>query len=88
MNLTILPQTTPNLIACTKHFAVDSSMHCDVLAGEQGPPSHSTKQIPDFKVIYVRFIQSNVVDVDEVEGISISNEDDVGAKKKETKMRD
>ena len=60
-------------------------MHCDVLAGEQGPSCHSTKQIPDFKVIYVRFIESNVVDVDKVEGISSSNEDYVGAKKRKQK---
>ena len=36
--------------ACQKHFAVDGTMTCDVLAGEQGPSCNSVKQIPDTKV--------------------------------------
>ncbi|KAK6167171.1 hypothetical protein SNE40_021266 [Patella caerulea] len=31
-------------------------MLCDVLAGEQGPSCKDVKQIPDLKVIHVRFI--------------------------------
>ena len=52
--------------ACTKHFGIDRSMYyCDVVAGEQGPSCHATKQIPDFKVIHVRFVERAVVDLDE-----------------------
>ncbi len=32
-------------------------MICDDVAGEQGPSCSSIKQIPDLKVIHVRFIQ-------------------------------
>ena len=42
--------------ACEKHFAVDKSMSCDILAGEQGPSCNTVKQIPDFRVIHVRFV--------------------------------
>ena len=41
--------------ACEKHFAVDKSMSCDILAGEQGTSCNTVKQIPDFRVIYARF---------------------------------
>lgn len=42
-----------------KHFRIpaDSILCCDVLAGKQGPSCFSVKQIPDFKVIHVRFIE-------------------------------
>ncbi|CAH3177516.1 unnamed protein product [Porites lobata] len=42
-----------------KHFGIpeDGILCCDVLAGEQGPFCFSVKQIPDFKVIHVRFIE-------------------------------
>lgn len=45
--------------ACMKHFGIaeDGILCCDVLAGEQGPSCFSVKQIPDFKVIHVRFIE-------------------------------
>ena len=45
--------------ACMKHFRIpeDGILCCDVLAGEQGPSCLSVKQIPDFKVIHVRFIE-------------------------------
>ncbi len=44
--------------ACLNHFDV-GEMICDVVAGEQGPSCSSIKQIPDLKVIHVRFIQSS-----------------------------
>ncbi len=44
--------------ACLNHFDV-GEMVCDVVAGEQGPSCSSIKQIPDLKVIHVRFIQSS-----------------------------
>ena len=43
--------------ACEKHFAVDKSMSCDILAGEQGPSCNTVKQIPDSRVIHVRFVE-------------------------------
>lgn len=45
--------------ACMKHFGIpeDGILCCDVLAGEQGPSCFSVKQIPDFKVIHMRFIE-------------------------------
>ena len=45
--------------ACMKHFGIPENglLCCDVLAGEQGPSCLSVKQIPDFKVIHVRFIE-------------------------------
>ena len=40
-------------------------MICDVLAGEQGPSCASLDQIPDLKVVHVRFIEPNDRDADE-----------------------
>ena len=54
--------------ACLKHFAVDQSMTCDVVAGEQGPSCRSFKQIPDSKVIHVRFVKRTNIEVDECFG--------------------
>ena len=48
--------------ACEKHFSSSlerKGLSCDILAGEQGPSCHSMKQIPDFKVIHVRFIKTS-----------------------------
>jgi hypothetical protein len=53
--------------ACLKHFAVEPSMTCDVLAGEQGPSCHSFKQVPDSKVIHVRFIQQPNIELETVD---------------------
>lgn len=58
--------------ACLRHFAVDESMTCDVVAGEQGPSCHSFKQIPDVKVIHVRFIErTGTADRDEGSDIKL-----------------
>ena len=43
-------------IAYLSHFAVDPSMTCDIVAGEQGPSCRSLRQVPDSKVIHVRFM--------------------------------
>ena len=45
-------------VACLKHFApqIGSNLVCDVLAGEKGPSCLNIKQVPDLKLIYVRFI--------------------------------
>lgn len=44
--------------ACLKHFAPQTGRNvvCDVLAGELGPSCCNIKQVPDLKLIYVRFI--------------------------------
>ena len=44
--------------ACLKHFAptVGNDVVCDFLAGEQGPSCKCHNQIPDVKVIHVRFL--------------------------------
>ena len=43
--------------ACEKHFVVDKSMSCDILAGELGPSCNTVKQLPDSRVIHVRFVE-------------------------------
>ena len=45
--------------ACMKHFGIPENgiFCCDVLPGEQGPSCFSVKQIHDFEVIHVRFIE-------------------------------
>ena len=52
--------------ACRRHFApvVGERMICDVLAGEQGPSCTAIQQIPDLKVVHVRFIEPNDRDAD------------------------
>ena len=45
--------------ACKKHFAsiIGDDMLCDILAGEQGPSCSSLDEIPDMRVVYIRFIE-------------------------------
>ena len=52
--------------AFRRHFApvVGECMICDVLAGEQGPSCTAVQQIPDLKVVHVRFIEPNDRDAD------------------------
>ena len=48
--------------ACDEHFRrkIGPGFRCDVLAGEQGPSCNSISQIPNLKLIHVRFLrQSN-----------------------------
>ena len=45
-------------LAGLNHFDVGEIV-CDVVAGEQGPSCSSIKQIPDLKVIHVRFIHGS-----------------------------
>eukprot|EP00794_Sanderia_malayensis_P017134 gene17134-18852_t len=53
--------TTENIkSACRSHFLpmlTGKERYCDILAGEQGPSCRSVDQIPDLKVIHVRFIE-------------------------------
>jgi hypothetical protein len=51
--------------ACEKHFAhrVGENMSCDVLAGEQGPSCKTVSQIPNSKLIHVRFVSDSKLDI-------------------------
>ncbi len=40
-------------------------MSCDVLAGDQSPSCRSTDQVPDAKVIHIRFIKGKTVEVED-----------------------
>ena len=44
--------------ACERYFIpkIGKNLVCDILAGEQGPSCKTVSQIPDLKVVYVRFI--------------------------------
>ena len=50
-------------------------MTCDVVAGEQGPSCRSFKQVPDAKVIHVRFIQRPNVELEAIEQYTSTNTD-------------
>ena len=71
-------------IACLSHFAVDPSMTCDVVAGEQGPSCRSLRQVPDSKVIHVRFIPepNNELEAIDDQSASCTNPKPPSAKKK------
>lgn len=45
-------------LACEKYFTplIGRKLNCDVLAGERGPSCHTIDQIPDLKLIHVRFL--------------------------------
>ena len=51
--------------ACLAHFDVGEDSVCDVLAGEQGPSCSTVKQIPNLKLIHVRFVEGRVSKVEE-----------------------
>ena len=68
--------TIENITRCyERHFAtqVGTSLVCDILAGEQRPSCKTLEQIPDMKVIYVRFITANIQDCVPEWGISKSD---------------
>ena len=46
-------------LACEKYFSntVAKSVVCDVLASEQGPSCSTLEQVPDLRLIHIRFIQ-------------------------------
>ena len=46
--------------ACEKHFSsvTQDGLVCDVVAGDQGPSCRTMEQLPDTKVIHVRFIEN------------------------------
>lgn len=65
--------TLPNIkLACEKHFSttVGKSVMCDVLAAEQGPSCSTLEQIPDLRLIHIRFIPCQEHEQDHVENDS------------------
>ena len=58
--------------SCKKHFAsvVRRGLVCNVLAGDQGPSCQTIDQLPDTKVIHVRFIESVDIKLGSGEGPS------------------
>lgn len=57
--------TIPNIIdACNKHFKsqnqLKKGMTCDVLAGERGPSCTRLEQLPNMKLIHIRFIRKDM----------------------------
>ena len=67
------------IIACEKHFSLGRGLKCDVLAGEQGPSCKTTDQIPNMKVIYVRFISTNTV-TDDDSSVIVDEDSDITPK--------
>lgn len=49
--------------ACEEHFAphVGSEMTCDILAGDQGPSCKEMEQLPNSKLIHLRFVPSETI---------------------------
>ena len=56
--------------ACEQHFEakIGRGLVCDILAGEQGPSCKTVEQIPNIKMIHVRFISRKDVDIIESDG--------------------
>ena len=53
--------------ACFKHFAskISARMVCDVLVGDQDPSCRTMEQLPSTKVIHIRFVEGEDVEVKE-----------------------
>ena len=45
--------------ACKDHFGFGDEYNCDILAGERGPSYTSISQIKNWKLLHVRFIESD-----------------------------
>ena len=56
--------------ACEKHFlsVTDGGLVCDVVAGDQGSSCRMLDQLPDTKVIRVRFIESELETIQDTSG--------------------
>ena len=56
--------------ACEKHFlsVTEGGLVCDVVAGDQGPSCRMLDQLPDTKVIHVRFIESELETIQDTSG--------------------
>lgn len=67
-------------LACFKHFAakICAGMVCNVLAGDQGPSCRTMEQLPSTKVIHIRFVEGEDVEVEEE---LTDNAEDVTSKK-------
>ena len=66
--------------ACTGLFAskIGAGMVCDILAGEQGPSCGTVKQIPNTKLIHVRFIDETEGEIEGKCDDSRSDSEDTG----------
>ncbi len=66
--------------ACENHFKLilGSGFKCDILAGEQGPSCTTVSQIPNLKLIHVRFLKSAnpVLNDDAYSAIDNGSDDD------------
>ena len=53
--------------SCKNHFApkMDPDQVIDILAGEQGPSCRSLTQIPDLKLIHIRFVSKTLIESDD-----------------------
>ena len=60
-NLSILVQGSHNRnLSCNKHFKNRlKGMSCDVLASERGPSCTKITQLPNLKLIHIRFVMNN-----------------------------
>ncbi|CAB4017941.1 Hypothetical predicted protein [Paramuricea clavata] len=58
--------------ACEKHFSsvTQSGLVCDVVAGDQGPSCRTLEQLPNTKVIHVRFIESIDTELETMQDMS------------------
>ena len=63
--------------ACIKHFKIPSYMECDILAGKRGHSFNEIGQIKNWKVVYVRFMET-------VETISVEKGTGEGRQKSTT----
>ena len=52
---------------CGKHSGVGYSLECNILAAEHGPSCKALHQIPDFKLIYVQFIEKKDMPTEDAE---------------------
>ena len=67
--------------ACEKHFEAQlgRGLVCDVLAGEQGPSCKTIEQIPNVKMIHVRFVSGNDMDINiEPDSVSMMSAETTG----------
>eukprot|EP00794_Sanderia_malayensis_P000003 gene3-21646_t len=58
----IVVQRLSSEVSCKAQKSGVREQFCDVLAGEQGPSCRLLEQVPDLKLLYVRFVSSVVCD--------------------------
>ena len=75
--------------ACESHFKMilGSGFKCDILAGEQGPSCTTVSQIPNLKLIHVRFLKSANAALNDDAYSAIDNGSDDDEPLRSTKQR-